>query len=83
VRWGVAARLAVTWLLTLPAAASVGALAAWVAARGAAGTVLVAAVLVVLAGLIYGLSRRTPVTAGTVNGAPPPRPVAVAARVCA
>jgi PiT family inorganic phosphate transporter len=83
VRWGVAARMAVTWLLTLPAAASVGALAAWVAARGAAGTVLVAAVLVVLAGLIYGLYRRTPVTAGTVNGAPPPRPVAVAARVCA
>jgi PiT family inorganic phosphate transporter len=83
VRWGVAARMAVAWLLTLPAAASVGALAAWVAARGAAGTVLVAAVLVVLAGLIYCLSRRTPVTAGTVNGAPPPRPVAVAARVCA
>jgi PiT family inorganic phosphate transporter len=83
VRWGVAARIAVTWLLTLPAAATVGALAAWVAARGAAGTVLVAAVMIVLAGLIYGLSRRKPVTAGTVNDAPPPpappQAVAVAA----
>jgi PiT family inorganic phosphate transporter len=75
--------VAVTWLLTLPAAATVGALAAWVAAGGAAGTVLVAAAMIVLAGLIYGLSRRKPVTAGTVNDAPPPRPVAVAARVAA
>jgi hypothetical protein len=39
--------------------------------------------MIVLAGLIYGLSRRKPVTAGTVNDAPPPpappQPVAVAA----
>ena len=39
--------MAATWLLTLPAAAVVGALAAWVAARGTAGTVLVVAALVV------------------------------------
>jgi len=83
VRWSVAARMAVTWLLTLPAAATVGALAAWVAARGAAGTVLVAVVMIVVAGLIYSLARREPVTAATVNGAPPPQPVAVAARVAA
>ena len=66
--------MAVAWLLTLPAAATVGALAAWVAARGPAGTVAVAAALIVVAGGIYGLSRRTPVTAATVNDAPPPRP---------
>ena len=52
--------------LTLPAAATVGALAAWVAARGTGGTVLVGAVLVVASAGIYALSRRTPVTAATV-----------------
>jgi inorganic phosphate transporter, PiT family len=84
VGWGVVARMAGIWLLTLPAAATVGALAAWVAASGTAGTVLVAAMLIVAAGGIYGLSRRRPVTAATVNDAPPPqRPVAVAARVAA
>ena len=49
-----------------------GALAAWVAARGTAGTVLVAAVLVVASGGIYALSRRTPVTAANVNELPVP-----------
>jgi inorganic phosphate transporter, PiT family len=77
VRWRVAARMAVVWLLTLPAAATVGALAAWVAARGPVGTVLVAAVLVAAGGAIYALSRRRPVTAATVNDAPAPAPVAV------
>src|SRR3954452_8850947 len=52
----VAARLALIWLLTLPAAATVGALAAWVAARGTTGTVLVAAVLIAAAAIIYALS---------------------------
>ena len=46
VRWRVAGRMAATWLLTLPSAAAMGALAAWVAAGGTAGTVLVGAVLV-------------------------------------
>jgi PiT family inorganic phosphate transporter len=79
VRWRVAGRMAVAWLLTLPAAAVAGALAAWVAARGPAGTVLVGSLLVVVAGVIYAASRRRPVTAATVNDAPAPRPVAVAA----
>jgi len=57
------------WLLTLPAAATVGALAAWVAARGTGGTVLVGVVLVVASAGIYALSRRTPVTAATVAAA--------------
>jgi PiT family inorganic phosphate transporter len=78
VRWGVAGRMAVAWLLTLPAAALVGAAAAAAAASGTAGTVLVAAVLVVAAGVIHGLSRRRPVTAETVNDAPPARPLAAA-----
>jgi PiT family inorganic phosphate transporter len=83
VRWWVVARMAAIWLLTLPAAAAVGALAAAIAVRGTAGTVLVAAVAIIIAGGIYGLSRRTPVTAATVNDAAGPRPVAVAAPVAA
>jgi inorganic phosphate transporter, PiT family len=83
VRWPVAVRVAAAWLLTLPAAATVGALAAWVAAHGPAGTLLVGAVLVVAAGVIYALSRRAPVTATTVSDVPPPRPVAVPVRAAA
>ena len=44
---------------------------------------LVGAVTIAIAGGIYGLSRRTPVTAATVNDTPAPRPVAVAARAAA
>ena len=69
VHWRVAGRMVAVWLLTLPAAATVGALAAWVAARGTVGTVLVGAVLIVASAGIYGLSRRTPVTAATVTAA--------------
>jgi PiT family inorganic phosphate transporter len=75
VRWGVAAEMVVAWLLTLPAAAVLGALASWTAASGTAGTVLVAAVLAALAGGIYLLSRRTPITAATVNDSPAVAPV--------
>jgi inorganic phosphate transporter, PiT family len=83
VRWRVVARMAAVWLITLPAAAAVGALAAWVAARGAAGTVFVAVITVAIAGGIYGLSRRTPVTVATVNELPVPRPVTAAAQAVA
>jgi PiT family inorganic phosphate transporter len=83
VRWRVVVRMAAVWLVTLPAAATAGALAAWVAARGTAGTVLVAAVTVAIAGGIYGLSRRKPVTVATVNDLPVPRPVTVAAQAAA
>ena len=84
VRWAVAGRMAAVWLLTLPAAATVGAVAAWFAATGTAGTVLVGVALVAASGGIYALSRRRPVTAATVaavpDGAPDATPpVAVAA----
>ena len=42
VQWGVAGQMALAWLLTLPAAAVVGAVAAWVAGTGTVGTVIVA-----------------------------------------
>ena len=80
VRWSVAARMAVAWLLTLPITAAVGALAARVATNGAAGTALVAVVMIVIAGLVHGLSRRRPITADTVDDVPSPRPVTTAAR---
>jgi PiT family inorganic phosphate transporter len=84
VRWGVAGEMLVGWLLTLPAAAGLGALAAWTASRGTSGTVLVAVALVVLAAGIYRLARRRPVTATTVNDVQPVRPaVAAPARVAA
>ncbi|MDT0354066.1 hypothetical protein [Pseudonocardia charpentierae] len=71
------------WLLALPAAATVGAMAACVAARGTTGAVLVGAVLVVASTGVYALSRRTPITASNVNELPVPRPVAVAAHAAA
>jgi PiT family inorganic phosphate transporter len=83
VRWPVAGRMAVAWLVTLPAAATVGGLAAWATATGTAGTLLVGAALIILSGVIYGLSRRRPVTAATVNELPPQQPVAVAPRLAA
>jgi PiT family inorganic phosphate transporter len=67
VRWGVAGQMAVAWVLTLPSAAIVGAVAAWVASTGPAGTVVVAVVAVALAAGIYVASRRRPVTAENVN----------------
>jgi PiT family inorganic phosphate transporter len=83
VHWGVAGRMVGVWLLTLPAAAVVGAAAAWVAARGTTGTVLVLAALVAGAGAIYAASRRTPVTAATVNDLPAPQPVVLPAPAAA
>ena len=83
VHWGVAAEMVVAWLLTLPAAAAFGALAAWVAADGPLGTLLIGVVLVGAAGLIYRLSRRRPVSADTVNDPAPARPAAVPARAAA
>jgi PiT family inorganic phosphate transporter len=80
VRWGIAGQVAVGWLLTLPAAAVVGAVAAWVATTGLVGTIIVALLLVGCAGGIYAASRRRPVTPDTINEVPPPsRPLDIAA----
>jgi inorganic phosphate transporter, PiT family len=79
VHWGVARRMAVAWLLTLPAAAAMGAAAAWVAASGTAGTALIAIAAAAAALTIVRRSRRSPVKAATVNDLP--APVAMAAPV--
>ena len=69
VRWGVAGRMAVAWLITLPSAALVGAVC-WAvenALGGVWGVVVVFVILVVLAGWMYRHSRRTAVGAHNVN----------------
>jgi PiT family inorganic phosphate transporter len=67
VRWSVAGRMVIAWVLTLPSAALVGALAGGLADTGLAGTVIVALVAVALAAGIYVASRRQPVGAHNVN----------------
>ena len=71
VRWGKAGQMAIAWVLTLPAAAIVGALAGKVASGGAVGTIIVAIVGLAIAGGIFAASRRNPVTAHNVNDAAP------------
>ncbi|MCD2191983.1 inorganic phosphate transporter [Actinomycetospora endophytica] len=70
VQWGVAGQMAIAWVLTLPAAAAVGAVAAWTAGKGPLGTILVAVVLIAASGGIYAWSKRNPVTADNVNDVP-------------
>ncbi|WKE69774.1 inorganic phosphate transporter [Streptomyces sp. WP-1] len=68
VRWGVAGRMALAWLITLPFAALVGGLAASVVKHGGTiGTVVVALVAMALALGVVVLSRRNPVHADNVN----------------
>jgi PiT family inorganic phosphate transporter len=75
VQWGVAGQMAIAWLLTLPAAAAVGAVAGALANTGTVGTIIVALVAVAIGGGIYAASRRRPVTADNVNEVPAPTPV--------
>lgn len=77
VQWGVAGRMALAWLLTLPAAAIVGALAAWVSATGTVGTIVVVVVFVAAVVGIFALSRRKPINAANVNEVPETAPTAV------
>ncbi|WUJ74795.1 inorganic phosphate transporter [Kribbella soli] len=79
VRWTVAGRMAVAWLLTLPAAAIVGALAGRVADSGNIGVVIIAILAVVAGGAIYAASRRKPVTSENVNDYPSSTPAATPA----
>jgi PiT family inorganic phosphate transporter len=85
VRWNVAGRMATAWLLTLPSAGVVGALA-YKAADGIGGQSGVSVIFVVLAAASAGFylrSRRTAVHAGNVNaewtGSVAPAPVPAAA----
>ncbi|MDN3311543.1 inorganic phosphate transporter [Microbacterium oryzae] len=69
VRWGVAGRMAVAWVITLPAAAVVGAVC-WMlgsAIGGLAGVLVVFAILVVLALAMWLRAKRKPVNPDNVN----------------
>ncbi|SDZ02858.1 inorganic phosphate transporter, PiT family [Amycolatopsis xylanica] len=79
VRWGVAGRMVLAWLLTLPAAAIVGAIAASVATKGDWGTLLVGLAGVAIAIGIYLASKRNPVDPASVGEQQPePIPAGVA-----
>jgi PiT family inorganic phosphate transporter len=70
VRWRVAGRMVAAWLITLPAAALVGALMWWVTdllGGGLAGAIAVTVILVALAVGLYLRSKRTPVDHNNVN----------------
>lgn len=69
VRWGVAGRMVVAWLLTLPAAGIIGAVMWWVGdlLGGYAGPLVVVGVLVACAAAIYGRSRLQPISRSNVN----------------
>jgi PiT family inorganic phosphate transporter len=70
VHWTVVGRIAVAWIITLPAAALVGGLATWVASGSTVGLVVIA-VLAVAAGLgFWALARRKPITRENVNEEP-------------
>ncbi|TYK52588.1 inorganic phosphate transporter [Actinomadura decatromicini] len=70
VRWGMAGRMAVAWMLTLPAAAAVGALAASVATHGDTGVLIAGVVALAFASGIYVVSRRDRVHPDNVNQTP-------------
>jgi PiT family inorganic phosphate transporter len=80
VQWSTAGRMVIAWVLTLPAAAVVGAVASWIASTGTAGVIIVAAIGGMVAAGIYLASRRTPVTPDSVvNDDVPVEPLKVAA----
>jgi PiT family inorganic phosphate transporter len=69
VRWGIAGRMAMAWLITLPAAGVVGAVMWWLGdlLGGYAGPIVVFVVLLGLAAFMYTRSKLQPVHPGNVN----------------
>ena len=70
VRWRVAGRMVIAWLITIPLSALVGAAMWWIAhllGGGVAGAIVITAILIAASLAIYVRSRRTPVHAGNVN----------------
>ncbi|ALG85856.1 inorganic phosphate transporter [Gordonia phthalatica] len=69
VRWGVAGRMAIAWVTTLPAAALVGALCFWLAniIGGAAGAIVIFLILSALSGYMYWRAQQQKVDHSNVN----------------
>ena len=77
VRWGVAGNIVLAWVLTLPAAAVIGALTyllTRVFGTGAAGPIVVSALILIGAALLFARRSRAGVGPGVVpaTGSPPP-----------
>jgi PiT family inorganic phosphate transporter len=70
VRWRTAGRIALGWLITIPAAGLVGALAAFVAGAGLVGIIVDAVVAVGLIVVIFLYSRRNHVSARNIHDEP-------------
>ncbi|MGW6173250.1 anion permease [Arthrobacter sp. NPDC055138] len=58
VRWDTAGRIGIGWLLTLPAAGAIGALAAFIAHLGVVGVVIDAVAGALVIGVMYVMSKR-------------------------
>jgi PiT family inorganic phosphate transporter len=67
VRWSTARKMVYGWMLTLPAAALFGAIAAAIALTGPLGVVIVMTALLAGTAAIVGISRRTAVNRHNVN----------------
>jgi PiT family inorganic phosphate transporter len=83
VRWNVAGRMGIAWVVTLPAAGLMGAVSYYLAhvIGGTAGILVVLGLLIAVSGLIYARSRATRVSADNVNSdwagsVAPPEPAA-------
>ncbi|BDZ51922.1 phosphate transporter [Frondihabitans sucicola] len=68
VHWGVVGRIATGWVVTLPAAALVGGVAAFIASTSTVGLVVVAVLAVAGGVTFYTLARRKPISAADVAG---------------
>lgn len=73
VRWGVAGRMVVAWIITIPAAGIVGAVTWFIGHLVAmvtsdlVGALVIFALLIALSGFMWHRSRKTPVTQDNVN----------------
>jgi inorganic phosphate transporter, PiT family len=70
VRWGIAGRMVVAWIITLPMAGLVGAITWWIGnlvGGGVAGALVIVVLLVAAASFIFFRAHHQPVTSDNVN----------------